>query len=632
MVQLMLFYTCIALLTVVSVECQMSPSESYTHSATLRSGNILLYWKFDDIYITFEVIGQTTGWIGIGFSPNGAMTASDIIVGWVKNGIATVTDRHGGSSNIYPPLDPEQNIEVLGGAESNGWTMYKFSRQIAACESDYDREITSNTEKIIWAYGDTDPSGDDLASGDYHGTKRGAESMYFLQSSGTPSGFPVGPEYNTFEVRATEFTIPSEDTYYNCKLFRLPDFGGKQHIVKWEPIIQSGNELFVHHMIVYTCGDIQTNETEARCYTSNMALFSSCTVIILEWAVGAEEMIYPTEAGLSVGGPGDPVYVQLETHYDNPNVLSGVRDSSGIRFTYTSTLRKYEIGIIQIGTLVNSLHHFIPPGAESFNSIGHCTEECVTYRMAASGVDNVTVFSVVLHSHLAGRKLRLRHMRGGVELPYLGNDENYDFNYQEARFFNPGVIMKNTDYFQMECDYSTKSRTVMTEGGYGTMEEMCMGFVSYYPKFDLTSCQSTVSQYVSWPYLGINAKHIQQINNTAGDHLSHFILTGPEEVAGKTLSEYMSELDWNQENITNFESFYNSAQHLALCIPANRSQIVVSALVPANITTPYIPPAKECLVATTSQTTTSHGHAVKSPLFIIIVWLLFFAYIGYSNN
>ncbi|XP_077965905.1 DBH-like monooxygenase protein 2 homolog [Styela clava] len=85
-------------------------------------------------------------------------------------------DRHGASSNTYPPLDPEQNIEVLGGFESNGWTMFKFSRQIAACESGYDREIKTNTERFIWAFGDSDPTGDDLAGNDYHGTKRGFEN------------------------------------------------------------------------------------------------------------------------------------------------------------------------------------------------------------------------------------------------------------------------------------------------------------------------------------------------------------------------------------------------------------------------------------------------------------------------
>lgn len=27
---------------------------------------------------------QTTGWVGMGISPNGAMTGADIVLGWVK--------------------------------------------------------------------------------------------------------------------------------------------------------------------------------------------------------------------------------------------------------------------------------------------------------------------------------------------------------------------------------------------------------------------------------------------------------------------------------------------------------------------------------------------------------------------
>ena len=42
----------------------------------------------------------------------------------------------------------------------------------------------------------------------------------------------------------------------------------------------------------------------------------------------------------------------------------------------------------------------------------------------------VRVLSGVLHSHLAGRRVRLRHLRGGRELPPLLADEAYDFNFQ----------------------------------------------------------------------------------------------------------------------------------------------------------------------------------------------------------
>ena len=50
-------------------------------------------------------------------------------------------DRHG-TGNQLPPLDSEQNIEVLHGKESDGWTAIKFKRQLAACDPDDDLPIT----------------------------------------------------------------------------------------------------------------------------------------------------------------------------------------------------------------------------------------------------------------------------------------------------------------------------------------------------------------------------------------------------------------------------------------------------------------------------------------------------------
>lgn len=34
---------------------------------------------------------------------------------------------------------------------------------------------------------------------------------------------------------------------------------------------------------------------------------------------------------------------------------------------------------------------------------------------------------------LSGRKLRLRHFRDGIELPWLSTDDNYNFDYQQNR-------------------------------------------------------------------------------------------------------------------------------------------------------------------------------------------------------
>ena len=62
-------------------------SEEYIHGLPLdETENYFLYWKFDDQSITFEVHVRTKGWVGLGLSSSWGMAASDIVIGWVKDG------------------------------------------------------------------------------------------------------------------------------------------------------------------------------------------------------------------------------------------------------------------------------------------------------------------------------------------------------------------------------------------------------------------------------------------------------------------------------------------------------------------------------------------------------------------
>ena len=66
----------------------------FTHSVIMDpEKRYLLSWKFDNKTIIFQVIAQTTGWIGLGFSSNGAMTGADIVVAWVENGQGYISVR-----------------------------------------------------------------------------------------------------------------------------------------------------------------------------------------------------------------------------------------------------------------------------------------------------------------------------------------------------------------------------------------------------------------------------------------------------------------------------------------------------------------------------------------------------------
>ena len=52
------------------------------------------------------------------------------------------------------------------------------------------------------------------------------------------------------------------------------------------------------------------------------------------------------------------------------------------------------------------------------------------YNFQGLDSDGIYILNGVLHSHLAGRQMRLRHIRKGKELPVILQDNNYDFNFQ----------------------------------------------------------------------------------------------------------------------------------------------------------------------------------------------------------
>jgi len=78
------------LITLLVVQCQGHShdglSEQYTHHVQLdNEGKYTMFYSVDteESILNISVSVQTTGWIGIGFSPNGQMPGSDVVIGWV---------------------------------------------------------------------------------------------------------------------------------------------------------------------------------------------------------------------------------------------------------------------------------------------------------------------------------------------------------------------------------------------------------------------------------------------------------------------------------------------------------------------------------------------------------------------
>ncbi|OCT57428.1 hypothetical protein XELAEV_18003496mg [Xenopus laevis] len=532
--------------TALSVDLQ-----PYSHSAMLDGqGKYMLHWRHHGTSVTFLLQVETLGYVGFGFSPNGDMASSDIVIGGVEGGKPYLQDFYSDSNRILH-RDPHQNYLLEYAMENGTYTILKFSRDLHTCDPN-DKTITESTIRVIWAFhnedfGQTGPT--------YHGLNKGRKSLRLLNPEKTYIKPVDAPSFN-FTNR--NVPIPYKDTTYWCQMFKMPALNKKHHVVKIEPFIQKGNENLVHHILLYEC-DRNVNDSVLdlghECYHPNMPdVFHTCETVVFAWAIGGEGFTFPPHVGLSIGMPTDPKYVLMEIHYDNPSQQEGLTDNSGIRLYYTHHVRKYDAGVLETGIWV-SLYHMIPPGMGQFTSEGHCTMECLEEALSAENPEGINVFAVLLHSHLAGKAIWARHYRKGEELKPLAYDTEFDFNFQEYKYLEEERTIVPGDNIVTQCQYNTKGRTTMTWGGLSTRDEMCLSFLLYYPKVDLARCESIPEIKQQLEFIGVKEIYLP-VNSWP------FIIKSPKKYNNLSFTEAMNTYQWSRKK-------GNSFNQRALQIPIN---------------------------------------------------------------
>ncbi|XP_066533801.1 DBH-like monooxygenase protein 2 homolog [Hoplias malabaricus] len=440
----------------------------------LDPGNsVQLRWGFDQLNdsIVFELSVKTTGWVGFGFSHNGGMTGADIVTGGVGPNGVYFTDRHS-VGNSLPLEDEQQDYGLLSLTETDGQTVMKFQRSISACdENDY--PITVMAVKLIYAYGKTD----DFT---YHGSQRGTKEVNLLKFMPKASL----PDSRYFDLTMTNFTVPAQETTYHCKIMRIPALDQKYHIYRVEPLIE--NVDLVHHMVLHHCPPTVTSPKEGPCFSDQIQ--TDCIQIVAAWGVGGGAFELPEIAGIPVGGKEMNVLYRLEMHYNNQNQASGRVDNSGLRIFYTAQLRQHDAAVLMTGLAVIP-GYAMPPNAKDFLTYGLCDTSLIQ-KVIPEPAQDLEVFSVSLHTHLAGRKVRVGHFRNGTQIDFLSKDENYNFEFQQITNLGKTKTVQLGDKLLVQCTYNTEDRAGLTWGGFSTTDEMCLAFLFYYPAMSLTSCVS----------------------------------------------------------------------------------------------------------------------------------------------
>lgn len=120
-----------------------------------------VHWNNDAEMLTMGLEAETEGWVAVGFEPTSRMNEADMVLGWVKDGQATVQDQFSiGPTGPHPPdtdLGGTDDLLASGGAEQEGTTVIEFSRLLDTGDA-YDTALSpGQTVTVIWALS----SGDD---------------------------------------------------------------------------------------------------------------------------------------------------------------------------------------------------------------------------------------------------------------------------------------------------------------------------------------------------------------------------------------------------------------------------------------------------------------------------------------
>ncbi|XP_078044761.1 tyramine beta hydroxylase isoform X2 [Augochlora pura] len=442
------------------------------------------------IVVEVHFAGVDNTWFAIGFSNYGELKPADYCILWIdwhrKIQLQDVWADEEGKLN----LDVQQDCENFAWRRRGNVTKFTFSRKFDTCDRN-DYVMERGTTHLVWLRGNgplSSLAGLQISDAEASGMMRTELIRVFHKK-------PIFPSNAwKLELLTHRVKVPSKETTYWCRMHKLPPIlSKKHHILQFGPVIQTGSEHLVHHIEVFQCigpADLEIPMYDGPCDGADRPKETqTCKKVLAAWAMGADAFIYPEEVGFSIGGKDLNPYVMLEVHYNNPDIEEGKIDSSGIRFILTSSLRKYDAGVIELG-LEYTDKMAIPPQQEAFALSGHCIQECTGVGLPQHGIQ---VFASQLHTHLTGTKVVTRHIRDGEELPPLNYDNHYSTHFQEIRLLPKPITILPGDSLITTCTYKTTGRKNVTVGGFAISDEMCVNYIHYYPNVRLEVCKSAIS-------------------------------------------------------------------------------------------------------------------------------------------
>lgn len=245
----------------------------------------------------------------------------------------------------------------------------------------------------------------------------------------------------------------------------------KRHVTALAPLID--NSTIVHHMLLFLAKSSYPS-TPQPCGGGNMGQ------LIGVWAPGGQALELPAEAGYPL--EGDSHFV-LQVHYSNLMHLEGQQDSSGYQLCSTDQLRPNDADIVAFGTW-----NFSIPAQGSADIT--CDLDIPDAAGTFHGIAGMP------HMHKLGTQISTTLLPASGPAVDLGSAAPWNFDAQAWTILGPEAVLKPGDKVRTRCAWDNPTSSDV-HFGEQTSDEMCFGFLMYYPRIQTAGWQWGAPAYLS---------------------------------------------------------------------------------------------------------------------------------------
>lgn len=289
--------------------------------------------------------------------------------------------------------------------------------------------------------------------------------------AGAPAGEPGGESPQApaaWQLDRVDLTLTMPEPYtpddtlddiYRCFILD-PGLTEDAFVVGFE--LRLGQPEMVHHLTLYAL-DSEEDETDAAALDAadpgpGYTCFGD-SLVSSRWLVGAggsdRGRLLPAGTGLRMSAGRKTV---LQMHYNRAH--GTFPDQTAIDLQLAASV-PHEAFIHR----VEDPDLELPPG-----------EPAVVETDIEEVDEDFTLWGVWPHMHDLGTQLRVTANRPGGER-CLAQVDDYQFHWQQFSFYEQPVRVRAGDTLRIDCTYDTTSRDTTTSWGFGTADEMCIGFL-----------------------------------------------------------------------------------------------------------------------------------------------------------